>query len=476
MRHRVRSFRPLQVTVFMAALATPLGASAQTFSYLEPECEISGVHMMMAFNGVAGTLAQAGKVVVEGHDPFELAFLSLPGCKLTPVLTSRPRPTIVMSVAASGALLFDGGLRANTRYFKHAGGEIVPVPAPADARNDWDPVLSDDGSAVVWVTTRRLDRGAFEQHLTIRDMASGSERTVALPPHRKTYRLIGADVRQKRYAVVNYPHTVTVVEDNGNPVFGPIDATAVRGMVSPQFRYRGTDWFAWDHGGSDSSSIQWSAAAGSGSRNFAPASLKSVDVNPRGTLVAYSTAGNRALRTDGSVGILRVTDGSDLFSRIGEAQVAFLGERHLALGTRQGVQVLRLPGPSDRPGSAAAIATAPVDIEDRMIEMGGKRAQALGLTWERPTSATAAAILGSWKLVDVEQPGGCGGDQPFLEFRSDGIAYDLGPRKQKYPYKIGARAILVGTPGSDGYVVYQMSGGFYIPSFECVLVKLEKMN
>lgn len=453
--------------------ATPI-----TFSQLDVECRAPGVQLVTAFAGTAGALSRAGKVLVERADPFELAFLTLPDCKLVPVLSSRPRPMTVLSIAASGAAMFDGGVRDyQSQYIKLPNGDVQPLRPPTDGTKEWHPVLSDDGRAVVWIARRALGGGKLEEKLTIRDLASGAERAVPLNPGRMGFRLIGADVGAREYVLVSYPHTVLAVDDDGKTTWGPVEAQAIGGIIGPEFRRLGNDWFAWDHGGSDRSSIQWSTARGKGTRDFAPATLKSVDVEPDGTLIAYSTDANRALGAQGSIGILRVADGTDFFSHRGAADVAFVDARHLAVSTRAGVEVWRVP-PSDTPpiSDATAAPTERVDVEGRLTELGGNRGKAFGLNWEKPTAATATAILGRWKLVDLPQAPGCGGDRPFLEFRSDGTAYDLGPFKRKYSYRIDERAIVVGTPGSDGYLVYQMSGGFYLPSFECGLVKLQRMN
>src|SRR5439155_2334788 len=46
-----------------------------------------------------------------------------------------------------------------------------------------------------------------------------------------------------------------------------------------------------------------------------------------------------------------------------------------------------------------------------------------------------------------------------------------------YPYVVTDKYIQVGdAQSSERYVVFQMSGGFYLPSHECLLVKLERIN
>lgn len=94
------------------------------------------------------------------------------------------------------------------------------------------------------------------------------------------------------------------------------------------------------------------------------------------------------------------------------------------------------------------------------------RAAMAGYTVQELDSTARSAILGQWYLEGVASKDCIDGF--FYEFRADGFAVDQFGRKHRYELE-SDKIVIHGT----NIAVFQMSGGgFFLPSFECLLARL----
>lgn len=472
-------------------LLSTTSSASRAATELPVECSLAGYSLISVRSGVNLDMERAGKAVVAaGKDGFELGFLTMPGCKVETILPGVAGfPAASPSVTVGGDVLFDSGhVGPRTLYFKASGQAVVALQKPSDVRETpglpmlsdsfWNPVLSDDGRAVVWSVTESRGGGETNQHLQARSLVDGSEKSIPLESVHMGYELLSANVTTDEFALAGYPNRALVVDHGGNLKWGPKTADAIQ-SVDECFRRVGDGWVAWDLVRTDSAAVrlQWSLAAGSGQREYPLSSLESVSVDPSGLRIAVSTSASSTLNDEESISIVRVSDGKDLYRRTlprwSRAHLAFLGSEYLAVSTSTGVDVVRVPGASDEGAFAEVEPAKPIDVQARVLDDVSRRAEMFGLKLEKPSPDTAAKLVGRWQLADVGKLP-CGGGMPFLEFKEDGYAYEVGSRTRGRPYAVTDQFIRVGE-AEESMTIFQLSGGFYLPSHECVLIKLERM-
>ncbi|MFN2427464.1 MAG: hypothetical protein ABR587_13570, partial [Candidatus Binatia bacterium] len=402
---------------------------------------------MSVQSGVNLALERAGKVVVERSEPFELALLSLPDCRLETILSSGAnRPITIASVTARGDILYDdGSYTSHSLLVKQAGKDPVKLQQPSDLGKDhWAPVLSDDGAALVWKTRQPASR------LVVRDLESGSEQTVPLDSVPLDYEPIAADIAADEFVLGKFSFHVLVIDSKGATQWAPKTAIGVATTADAlSFRRINDGWAAWSRSGP--ARLEWATRKGSGEREFPLSSIESLSVDPAGERIAVSLSAATRMNTDEAVLILRTSDGKELFHRIlpkfSRVRLAFLGDSHLAMNSKGGVDVLRIP-PSlaaldPAPAAGATTGGKPTDANAQHVVYAEAMAKGFGLKLEEPSPSTATDLLGTWNLVDVGEHAGCGWDEPFIEFRSDGFAYEPGTKRKKGASTVGERFIAV---------------------------------
>jgi hypothetical protein len=458
---------------------------------LEIVCSAADVHFDSVRSGVDLALEKAGKAwVVSAQGP---GFLSMPGCKFEPL--AHERGQYVPFVTAAGDILFEGpnyGKDGPDIFLRKAGTDapLKIEPPPGLDRGARQPVLSDDGSALVWVETRVLDRfDHLEHRLWVRDLATGRDRTIVLQdePWRSQLSMLGANISEGEYVLRRFPNKVLIVDGAGKRKIEPIHPSEIEHFEGPGSFWRVTGgWVARDiHRDQGHKRIQWSTPRGSGVREM-PLLGFAMAVDPSGRLIAVTASAAPAYEIADAVFIIRVEDGREVFHRdLPERRLlkpydrarwmslAFLGPDYLAMDSKDGINVFRISGLVDTPVDAKNPEPSPTIDQPAMVtRMGEALAKTVGLTFERPTADTKTAILGRWKIYcEHSSTPDCGEGNFFAEFGEDGYTYDE-DRRPIGRYTITDNFIQM----EDGPAIFQMSGGFYLPSRESVLTKLTKVK
>ena len=321
---------------------------------LEQICRIPDAAVAQVHSGTDLAMVRAEEVWLATGPERALARLTLPGCDVRAHEGLTMGQTID-SIAPGGHFLRrrqDGTLH----YFGPGDGAPMPVPSPADV-SYWNPILSDDGQAVIWLDRGPAD-GAREHRLRTRSLTDGSEQTVTLTslPQNEQYTLIGARTAQGPFSLAQFPDAVISVDLQGNilgePVLpGGIDNTRWG------FRWLNDGWVAWDgYREAGRSRVVWDLANGRGTLDLPKGRrISSLSVSADGRMIALSTSSNlRIGDTPSAIIIFRTNDGEEIYRRYQgkhiRSNLAFLGSRHLAVTRfqegREFVEVVRLPAPS----------------------------------------------------------------------------------------------------------------------------------
>lgn len=471
---------------FLSFRATSVCAEAPASMKLEVECSVPGYHIMPADVGVDLTFERAGKALVEHNDQggnFELALLSS-GCGLEVILPAgtTQRPMAFMSVTARGDVLYESGFSGTTRFVKQAGEPPVPIaPPPELGDRYWRVVLSDDGSAIVWHAPKGQP-GSAEQ-IRVRDIATGQESSIAIQAtSRSGFEVFSANVAEDEYVLREYPNKILAVDGSGAVKWGPKEATGVESLVtSNDFRRVDDGWVAWNSTTDDGAAhLAWSLAAGSGRKTFPLSYFETVSVSPDGRLIAVSASAGSALNDKEAIVLLRASDGRELFHqalpRYSRIKLGFLDPTRLAINTKEGVDIVRVPA-SMVPLEAEEI-PAPVDVEQQTMKYVGEMAKMLGLELVKPAPDHKAALVGTWRPVGIGPAAeACSWPEPMLEIREDGVAYMPASGSIMGNVEVGKNFITIARPGSGrGLEIFVTKDGFYIPSYECMLLKLERVG
>jgi hypothetical protein len=211
---------------------------AREVGELAEVCRVPGVFLSHVNAGVDGMLERRGKVFVRKRKHNQWAVLSMPDCSIRDV--GEIMTTTVPSVTAGGAVLYRTN---NTDGFALAapGVPIITVPAPkrlagAGTRT---PILSDDGTGLVWLD-RRPDKsgpGKLNRHvLRWRPLDGDTVTTIELDvPSREQLTLIGANITANRYDVSRYRNQFLRLDGHGRAV---ADVIAPTGTYNPRYAFR----------------------------------------------------------------------------------------------------------------------------------------------------------------------------------------------------------------------------------------------
>lgn len=347
---------PLALTLLCAAVAASFVHVAHADEAAErapgePECSVPGRRVFPAHIGVDPVLERAGKALVATEKPFHLAFLSLPGCKLEPIFDADGNwPAHPISITTAGDVLYDNGTQsAKGVMLRRAGGEARRVDPPADVgKSAWTPMLSEDGSALVWFAAKEGNDGQTESRIFVRELASGAERSILLDPKSRGYELVAANVGAGEYVVCADANKIFSVDGDGQKKGQQIEVSSLE-RCSASFRRLEGGWIAWDNLRLDNRAVrlQWSLPDGKDSHEFPLASIESVSVLPDGKRVAVSAPAADRQTNRGAVLVLSLPDGKVLFQRelepFSRPAVSFLDSTHLAVTAGSHVEVIFIP-------------------------------------------------------------------------------------------------------------------------------------
>ncbi len=331
---------------------------APEFGELAEVCQVADAFVLHVTAGVEGALESKGVAWISTRRGNHWAMLSMPDCRVREV--GEVKTTSVARVSANGDVL----------YRSHGGGFVRLSPAtPAQAiaepdlvisARSWQPILSDDGSTLVWLDRAGgpVEQGKVRRHvLRLRALGSGESETVRtvqleLSP-RAQITLIGADTRAGRYTLSRFRNEVLAVDGHGRVVWGPFTPN---GTYSPRFAFHrlGDGWLAWDsYRDKGRYKVVWSTAGGQGRMEVPKGrTIEHVSVDPSGRFAAVSVRGSvRMISLASALVVLRLSDGKEIYRRFGDPHQrywpAFLGSEYLAVSDFKDVQakviVYRLP-------------------------------------------------------------------------------------------------------------------------------------
>lgn len=369
----LRGFRWWKGVVFLLAvpvLAAGLGAGlllgipalfllerdpAVEVGALQEVCRVPGVYLLQANAGVAGSLEENTVAWIGTRKNNQWDLLSMPDCRVRQV--GQVKTTSVAHVTARGDVLY----RSYKDGFFHLSPGQAPVPVVQPdltiGPQSWQPLLSDDGSTLVWLDRAAgpSEKGKVRGHvLRLRRFGSENIDTVELDlPPRDQLTLIGADVAAGRFTLNRYRNEFLAVDGEGRVVWGPLSPN---GTYSPRFAFRriGDGWLAWDsYRENGRHLVRWALAGGKGGLDVPKGrTIEHVSVDPSGRFAAVSVRGSaRLVSLSSALVVLRLSDDKEIYRRFGEPYQrfwpAFLGSGHLAVsGFKDGqakVVVYRLP-------------------------------------------------------------------------------------------------------------------------------------
>lgn len=306
---------------------------------LQEVCRAPGVYLLQVAAGVAGSLEENTVAWVGTRKANQWALLSMPDCRVRPV--GQVKTTSIAKVTATGAVLYrsykDGFLLLSP------GQPASPVAAPEtviDPRS-WRPLLSDDGSTLVWLDRKGgpIERNRVRGHvLHLRPIGGGTIETVELDlAPRDQFTLIGADVAAGLFTLSRHRNDFLAVDRSGRIVWGPVSPN---GTYSPRFSFRriGDGWLAWDgYREKGRHLVRWLLAGRAGGLDVPKGrTIQHVSVDPSGRYAAVAIRGSaRMISLASALVVLRLSDGVEIYRRFGEPYQrfwpAFLGSGYLAV-------------------------------------------------------------------------------------------------------------------------------------------------
>ena len=323
---------------------------------LEKICSQSGVILAQVQSGVDLSLEQASEAWVIRQEDRLRARLIMPDCRLTNVAAPRVGSTIDQ-VAPGGYLLFrrDDG---NLAYVRPDRTAPLVLTTPTQPRY-WNPILSDDGTVLVWLDRQPRQSGPrpYRLHLLgLHDTHTRGvgEETIALDlsPHDQ-FELIGADTKRDRFTVARFRNEILAIDRQGHTIAGPISPS---GIYNARWGFRWLDggWVAWDgYREEGRSHVVWSLPARSGEVAIPKGrNIVSVSVDPSGRYIAVSVATAMSIgSTKSAIFLLETADGREIFRRykpiFSRNRLAFLGTDYLAMTRNENgqsfIDVYRVP-------------------------------------------------------------------------------------------------------------------------------------
>lgn len=339
-------------------------------------------------------LARARQVMLTDPNARGFSLLEMPAGKLTNIkVADSPDYTAVVFPAPGGRLAYCNNAIANNEdcYVSRPGGEPRRIDKPGNrAPGDPSPILSSDGDWLAWVELDMKVKALFIQGkgsyrpcaVRLRSLKTREEKRILLPGIMAQKEggpglplLLSLDMQGGEFTFFSNDDRAgndplfTAVRLDGTVSWGPFRPKGLSPDARTFIRV-GKGWVAWNAflpvGEASQPSrklLKWSLAGADGvcrpgsyrlGRAEFLASIRDVAVSPGGKFIAISVAaGNRLLKLSGSIRVIRVEDGTELFRAKTLAglsgDIAFLGDEYFAYSKyddppeRHRTHVLRLP-------------------------------------------------------------------------------------------------------------------------------------
>ncbi|NNE79184.1 MAG: hypothetical protein HKN18_02830 [Silicimonas sp.] len=314
------------------------------FGKLELVCSVDNAAIAQVRAGSDLGLVRAGEVRLIDTHQMTLSILNMPGC----MVTSQGAPDLGLTVdaVAPGGHLLHRSKNGELRYFNLETGASRPLDAPNGASN-WSPILSDDGVVLAWLERVRLQGSPHSHRIRTRNLSDGTEQTINLDfTARDQLELIGASLVDGPFTIAKFRNEFFRVDRNGD---------IVRGPISPEhlydarwgFQWLENGWVGWDGYRSEGRYyIAWATPAG---RKAFPIprgrGLDSVSIARDGSVIAAAYSSNISIgNVEGAIVLVRTSDGEEIFRqklpRFSRTNLAFIGDRHLAISRTESNQAL----------------------------------------------------------------------------------------------------------------------------------------
>jgi hypothetical protein len=302
---------------------------------LKKVCSVAGATIAQVHSGTDLSLVRAGEVWVIIDPGRKRARLTMPDCHVHAVAAPKVGSTMD-HVAAGGYLLYrdENGILAYA-----APGLKIPATLSAPARPSyWNPMLSDDGAALVWLDRQPMQSGLRPHRLRIRHLRDGREDTIALKHSaRDQLELIGAASHSGPFTVAQYRNKVFSFDIHGKKIRGPVEPPEIYN-ARWGFRWVNGGWVAWDgYREEGRHHIVWALPAGRGSIVI-PRSrgIEALSLAADGSFIAVSVSSNLNIgSTNSAVFVIRTDNAEEIYRRYlptyARTRLAFIGGRYLAM-------------------------------------------------------------------------------------------------------------------------------------------------
>lgn len=307
---------------------------------MQTVCSIDDASLAQVRSGADQALVQAKEAWLVTEAGRALALLSMPGCAVISLEGAKPGATLE-PVAPGGHLLHRSDAGA-LFHFAPQTGLSPPLEVPAGI-SYWNPILSDDGEVLAWLTRQADADGTAAQVLNLRHLADGREKAVRLdlPPNGQ-FELIGARSEAGPFTLAQFRNQIFSVNADGAIIQGPLSPDGIDN-ARWGFSWVRDGWVAWDgYREEGRSRIVWQLGGGRGEKEIPLGrNIDGLSISADGRTIAVSTSSELSIGTTPStLLVFRTSDGADLYRRYQpkgvRTRLAFLGEGHLAIGRFEG--------------------------------------------------------------------------------------------------------------------------------------------
>lgn len=318
---------------------------------LEIVCSVADATIAQVHSGTDLGLVRAGEVWVIIDPGRKRARLTMPDCRIHAV--SAPAVGSTMDSAAAGGYLLYRSKQGDLAYAAPGLDKPVALRAPAQP-SYWNPVLSDDGAALVWLDRQPMENGLRPHRLRLRHLPDGREETIALEHSpRDQLELIGATSPRGPFTIAQFRNKIFSVDIRGTKIRGPVEPPEIYD-ARWGFRWVNGGWVAWDGYREDGRyHIVWALPMGRGAIEVPRGrGIEALSIAADGSYIAASVSGNLSIgSTKSNVFVARTDSAEEIYRRYlpvyARTRVAFLGNRYLAMTRSDNghgfVDVYRIP-------------------------------------------------------------------------------------------------------------------------------------